>query len=530
MARRLAAPGPRARPRSDPSTRSAAPQHRTPSRHTSGYSPVKRGSRLSKNARIASACRFVVDISDCAVFSASSASAIETDGRLIEQPLRARERERRHVAPAVSRARARSAPNVVVGERRGSRARCVRPRSRRSRRRAARAPWPGACRRAGAAPRAAEVDDEPALREDLAEAGAVRRDDRGRSRARGCSPRPRRRRSPRRSSASAARAGAARPGRPCACRRARAARARAPPRRPLSARSAPEQNPSPAPVITSTRSSAVRRRLVEELDQAAHISPVIAFFLLGPVERAASRRRRRARRAGESIARLRVRVRGIQPVPAAGQAPQRHRHRRRRAARRRAARAVGRASAMSDRARLDRRRRRTTAGRGTARAAVPGREDLPLPGLRPRDPARRGPQGRGPARRTRGSPPLAHRLLAPRATPHRRSRGRQAPPDRSAIVRTRLEHVDVPAAAPVGTHRRDVEAQRPAPRRRGAPSQRPASIRSRCCLRAVTASAGRPNASPRRVFTSQNTIVRRVADDEVELAFADAPVAVERPS
>ena len=36
-----------------------------------------------------------------------------------------------------------------------------------------------------------------------------------------------------------------------------------------------------------------------------------------------------------------------------------------------------------------------------------------------------------------------------------------------------------------------------------------------------------PNASPRRVFTSQNTIVPRVAHDEIELALAHPPVAVE---
>ena len=40
--------------------------------------PVKRGSRRSKNDRIASAVSLVVDINACVVFSASIASAIET--------------------------------------------------------------------------------------------------------------------------------------------------------------------------------------------------------------------------------------------------------------------------------------------------------------------------------------------------------------------------------------------------------------------------------------------------------------------
>ena len=52
-----------------------------------------------------------------------------------------------------------------------------------------------------------------------------------------------------------------------------------------------------------------------------------------------------------------------------------------------------------------------------ARAAVPGGEDLPLPGLRPRDPRRAGPRGRGADGRARGAAPLAHRLLATRRAP-----------------------------------------------------------------------------------------------------------------
>ena len=53
----------------------------------------------------------------------------------------------------------------------------------------------------------------------------------------------------------------------------------------VSVRSAPEQKPSPAPVITSTRTSRRVRDLVEQLDQLAPHLPVHRVLLLGPVER-----------------------------------------------------------------------------------------------------------------------------------------------------------------------------------------------------------------------------------------------------
>ena len=50
-------------------------------------------------------------------------------------------------------------------------------------------------------------------------------------------------------------------------------------------RSAPEQNASPAPVITSTRSSATGREVVEDLDQAAPHLAGDRVLALGPVDR-----------------------------------------------------------------------------------------------------------------------------------------------------------------------------------------------------------------------------------------------------
>ncbi len=51
-----------------------------------------------------------------------------------------------------------------------------------------------------------------------------------------------------------------------------------------------------------------------------------------------------------------------------------------------------------------------------------------------------------------GSPPLAHRLLARRATPHRQVT--------RSLEHGSLQHLDVPSAATIRSNRRDVEAQR----------------------------------------------------------------------
>ena len=78
-----------------------------------------------------------------------------------------------------------------------------------------------------------------------------------------------------------ARAAAARPGPRCASRPAPRPARGARRRSPLSPRSAPEQNPSPAPVITSTRSSRFSATSSNSSVRPSHISPVIAFFLAG---------------------------------------------------------------------------------------------------------------------------------------------------------------------------------------------------------------------------------------------------------
>ena len=153
-------------------------------------------------------------------------------------------------------------------------------------------------------------------------------------------------------------------------------------------------------------------------------------------------------------------------------------------------------------------------------------EDLPLPGLRPRDPSRRGARGRGAASAPQGPAALAHRLLAVRAAAPDRPRSGA---ERSAASERGFEHVDDPAAArrPGAPTRRRSADPRPAPG--ASASQRRASNRSRCCLRTVTASTGEPErvAAPGLHLAEHDE--RRPARDQVDLAFADAASSGRRP-
>ena len=97
----------------------------------------------------------------------------------------------------------------------------------------------------------------------------------------------------------------------------------------------------------------------------------------------------------------------------------------------------------------------TTPRRRAPRAAVPGGEGVPLPGLRPRDPAGRGPRGRRAARATRAT---AATGTPAAGTATRRSAARAALRTRLRSPRRRARRRGVDA------HRRDVEAQRRAPR------------------------------------------------------------------
>src|SRR5205085_12472477 len=64
----------------------------------------------------------------------------------------------------------------------------------------------------------------------------------------------------------------------------------------------------------------------------------------------------------------------------------------------------------------DARAQRRRAVRGPSRAAVPGDQALPVPGMRSRDRAGYGARGRGPGACTRSPAALAHTMLGRRRT------------------------------------------------------------------------------------------------------------------
>ena len=110
-------------------------------------------------------------------------------------------------------------------------------------------------------------------------------------------------------------------------------------------------------------------------------------------------------------------------------------------------------------------------------------------------------------RRDRGPAALAHGLLALRAAA---PGGPRSGADAPAASERGFEHVDGPAARAVRHHRRDVEAQLRGPHRlRGEPERGRAAAAAAAC--AAYGLDRRPNASPRRVFTSQNTTSPRGA-------------------
>ena len=258
---------------------------------------------------------------------------------------------------------------------------------------------------------------KPATHEDLAEPGGHPTPRSGRIRARGCSPRPRPRRSPPRSSASGSGAGAsAAPTDHCAC-----VRAPAPDVRPVpaSTRSAPAQNPLPGagdhqhPVV-----GALGHLGEDRVELAPHVARH-RVHLVGAVER----------EAHHAVAAVdeQVDATGIRVVdPPSRSAATVAAWVSTRSARRSSAAATSSSSRSRVRGRVragalgrvrvspDRAGSRRRAGRRPPRPAVPGGEAVPLPRLRPRDPARPRPRGGGAPRRARGPPALAHVVLAPR--------------------------------------------------------------------------------------------------------------------
>ena len=222
-------------------------------------------------------------------------------------------------------------------------------------------------------------------------------------------------------------------------------------------RSAPEQKPLPAPVITSTRSSRLLATSSNTSRRPPHIAPVIALSLSGRLSVSVTTPSRRSTRRSSDIGRYRSGVglnpfrsqakRGSDVVIVVG-----------RARGGRGAGALGRVRLSASPSPCP--RTAPTCPTDPSRSATSSRtrrEGVPLPGLRPRDPARRRPRGRGAARRARGPPPLAHVVLATR---------RDARRDASTptALRTRLSITSTTGGAPRAAST-DATSKRSVPRR-----------------------------------------------------------------